>query len=275
MSVLGASKIKSVVGINMTPGYLLPFVFLIAACSSSEAEVWQGGDVLIDAKQEVLEREVETVSDQHKELVEKFVELERLYISLAARIEAQEQTFKKAEANGTVSATDLMALQNIVNKSQSDISDIASNIKGLENRVYTVEIASAVSAGPAPLVPTTDASTDEESDDPTNGETAEAVSSDSRSIDNVSVFGIHLASYRSQDQVSGGWASILSAYSELEGTTPLIFTQSQEGVGDFLRLITGPYSSEQLAEQACERIKQVSSEQYCRVSTYEGNTLDG
>ena len=74
--------------------------------------------------------------------------------------------------------------------------------------------------------------------------------------------------------MSSGWNSLLKAFGgELDDLKPVIYTQSQDGIGTFLRLIVGPLESEQAAEELCVCIRETGGEQYCRVSEYQGEPI--
>lgn len=264
---------------------------LTSACGTTD--LWQGEEVLVEARQVTLERSVEGVSEDNRELKDRFNALERLYVDLArhardqdgkiARLEAELATFEKDPETEA-------ALRRVKN----DLSGVRKDMKSLENRVFSVEMAErnavfGTTRGPvpAPAAQTTApaaepaVSTPEQAPtgvtqqgaDVQTGNLGTPVSP--QAADSRTFFGVHLASYRSRDQVSSGWSSLFRAFGgDLQGLTPLVYTQSQEGIGTFLRLIVGPLETETEAESLCETIRESGGEQYCRVSEYQGEPVE-
>ena len=278
------------------------FWFTLAGCSSVP-DLWQGEQVFVDARHDTLEREFEKKAEEVDELREQFTVFERLLISLSAKVEEQERRLRQAQETGAVSGAEFNALQGDVKASKSRLEEIASAITGVEGRIYSIELAEANRAS-APVqaqpIETLDADTEEDTPDtvadaadlstigsadaisgsldaPDGGEPVTENGTETEPFEisdsSQSEYGIHLASFRSLEQISGAWRSLVSDFVELEQTAPVVFRQNQEGIGEFVRLIAGPYENEKLAELACQLIKDVSSEQYCQVAVYQGEPL--
>lgn len=249
----------------------------VSACMGSGGGLWQGEEVLYEARQEVLERDVYTVSDDHRALKDRFNALERLYVELVHEIRSQTAQMREMEGKMASTERDAEAMARLT-KMKNDVSMMREQMKKLENRVFSVEmsetasvVTSNVSTNPSPAITnvgTTEANTEALSSVP-------SVPVNNNAAAKQSFYGVHLASYRSKNQVDSGWAGLMDSFgNSLEGLTPLIYTQSQEGIGTFMRLIAGPLINEQEATSLCARIKEVASEQYCRVSEYQGEPVE-
>ncbi len=264
----------------------------LATSACGTPDLWQGEEVLVEARQVTLERNVEGVSEDNRELKDRFNALERLYVDLArhardqdgkiARLEAELANFEKDPETDA-------ALRRV----KSDLSGVRKEMKSLENRMFSVEMAErnavfAPTRTPAAATTTAPASdpapaAQQEQQAPTGvtqqgadvqtGNLGTPVSP--QAVDTRTFYGVHLASYRSRDQVASGWSSLFRAFgADLQGLTPLVYTQSQEGIGTFLRLIVGPVETETEAESLCETIRADGGEQYCRVSEYQGEPIE-
>jgi TolA-binding protein len=255
---------------------------MLGACQSSN--LWQGEEVLVEARQTVLERDVGNVSENHRELKDRFNALERLYVDLARNMRMQNEQLSSIEqklANFQKDPEVDASLKRVRNELQA----VRKDMKDMENRIYSVEVTDRQAAYLPPAkteaapTGTSQSGADASSSAPDASAGAAAAATptpvDNRApVDNRTYYGAHLASYRSKDQVASGWGSLLRAFSgELEDMKPLIYTQSQEGIGTFLRLIVGPLESEAQAEELCNRIRETGGEQYCRVSEYQGEPI--
>ena len=253
----------------------------LSACGGA-SNLWQGQEVLVEARQTVLERDVYNVSDDHRELKDRFNALERLYVELVQQHRAQ--TAKLAVMEATVSKVkeDPEAAAKMT-RVRSDVSVIREQMKKLEGRIFSVEMSEqqvAASEQPKPAATMADAAPAAASTPvgamPASVQpgTTATVPVNNNAQPAQTFYGVHLASYRSQEQVASGWAGLMQGLGgDLEGLTPLIYTQSQEGIGTFLRLIAGPLINKQEANALCTRIRQSASEQYCRVSEYQGEPV--
>jgi len=267
----GTSKKAIVAALAMT----------LSACGGS-SNLWQGQEVLVEARQTVLERDVYNVSDDNRELKDRFNALERLYVELVRQHRTQTSKMAALEAVVSKVEADPEAAARLI-RVRSDVTVIREQMKKLENRVFSVEMSeqSVASNAPAqqPVVVAT-AQPAATSTTPVGAMPASVqpgtatVPVNNNAQPAQTFYGVHLASYRSQDQVSSGWSGLTQTFGgDLEGLTPLIYTQSQEGIGTFLRLIAGPLINEQEATALCSRIRQSASEQYCRVSEYQGEPV--
>lgn len=243
---------------------------LTACLGGGTADLWQGQEVLVEARQEVLEQDVYQVSDEHRELKDRFDALERLYVELVKQVRSRDQQMRELEAHVNKVQQDPQ-LASSIRKVSSDISAMRREMKTLENRVFSVELSdqSSIPTSQPQQAPTGAAETGAAVKSGTVGTPVSSTAPSQKVF-----YGIHLASYRSQDQVASGWAGLEQNFgTNLNGLTPLIYTQSQEGIGTFLRLIAGPMINEQEAAELCGRIRQTASEQYCRVTEYQGEPI--
>lgn len=253
----------------------------LAACGGP-SNLWQGQEVLVEARQDVLERDVYNVSDDNRELKDRFNALERLYVELVHQHRTQTAKMTSLEAQVTKVKADPEAEARLV-RLRSDVSVVREQMKKLENRVFSVEMAeeTVASNDVQQTQPLMAAAAKPADSTPVGAMPASVLpnSAPSVAVNNnaqpaQTFYGVHLASYRSQEQVSSGWSGLTQAFGgDLEGLTPLIYTQSQEGIGTFLRLIAGPLINEQEANALCGRIRQSATEQYCRVSEYQGEPV--
>ncbi len=249
---------------------------LLSACASQP--LWQGEEVLVEARQQALEQNVGFVSEDHRELRDRFNALERLYVELVQHVRAQESQIADMSSKVATVEKDPQ-VEASVNRVKNDVTVIRDQLKKLENRLFSVEMADTSEqsfvaetiATPVPTAPTGRAET--------NADASTAVETDATPVANVerndeAFFGVHLASFRSKDQVGSGWNNLAQTFAgDLQGLTPLLYVQSQEGIGTFMRLVAGPLINEQEADALCGRIKRVSPDQYCRVSEYQGEPI--
>ncbi len=245
-------------------------VFALSACGSS-GNLWQGQEVLVEARQQQLQQDVDVVADNHREIRDRFDALERLYIDVVQQLRLQDSKLAMMESKLSSVRKD-PKVEAGYKKVKADVTFMREQLKKLENRVFTVEMAEQTAEYSDEVVPTTNSLVTANTD-PALAENSTPASKKVASTQS-SFFGVHLSSYRSQDQVGSGWAGLKATYAtDLEGLTPLIYTQTQEGVGTFLRLIAGPLVNENEAEALCDRIREGAPDQYCRVSEYQGEPI--
>ena len=243
---------------------------LLAACTTTTGNMFQGQEVLVAGRQDILERDVFEVSDNHRELRDRFDALERLYVELVHEIRSRDQKMAALEAHVNKVQKDPQIAATIKRVS-NDVSVIMQQMKKLENRVFSVELSDPNGGMEmAQMAPT--GTTETSAAVKASAEIGTPVSN--KKPEDKVFYGVHLASYRSQEQVDSGWAGLEQTFgANLKGLTPLIYTQSQEGIGTFLRLIAGPLINEQEAVDLCGRIRQTAAEQYCRVAEYQGEPV--
>ena len=244
----------------------------LSGCGGASS-LWQGEEVLVEARQEVLERNVYNVSDDYRELKDRFNALERLYVELVHQLRAETGKMAAIEKQMAKVKHDPEAAARLT-RVRGDVTVIREQMKKLENRVFSVEMSEqpVATTSSRPLAASTPVGTSQASVQP--GTTA-TVPVNNNAQPKQTFYGVHLASYRSQEQVASGWSGLTQAFGgDLEGLTPLIYTQSQEGIGTFLRLIAGPLINEQEASALCGRIRKSAGEQYCRVSEYQGEPVE-
>ncbi|MFC4348347.1 SPOR domain-containing protein [Kordiimonas lipolytica] len=291
----------------MTQGLSAPVVFprkgaivaclalFTSACGGS-TNLWQGEDVLVEARQVTLERSVEGVSEDNRDLKDRFNALERLYVDLVKHVRNQDQALASMEQKLAAFQKD-PETEAALRRVRNDLSGVRTEIKSLENRLFSVEMidrnaayqtkapakqqqqqSSQPQATSQPAVDNTQTAptgTSQTGADVQTGaiDSGTPATNDAQD-DSRTYYGAHLASYRSKDQVDSGWSALYRAFSgQLEGLSPRIYTQNQEGIGTFLRLIVGPLEREEDAELLCDNIRAVGGEQYCRVSEYQGEPL--
>jgi len=96
---------------------------------------------------------------------------------------------------------------------------------------------------------------------------------DENAIETTSVlFGVHLASYRAQDEAREGWRKLQRENpDELGLLEPRVETVVIEDKGVFLRLIGGGFSSRERASALCDVLKRKA--QFCDVVGFAGQRL--
>ncbi|WP_417449595.1 SPOR domain-containing protein [Kordiimonas sp.] len=257
------------------------FAFSLAGCKSTE-DLWQGEEVLVEARQTTLELSVGNVSENHRELKDRFNALERLYVDLVRSVRSQSEHLEVIDQKLANFQKDPEVAASLT-RVKGELDTVRKNIKAMENRLYSVEVtdrqAAYLSKSNDAVAPTGVSQTGADAaPGPMTGNAGSSLPTpvqNSAPAETKIYYGAHLASYRSKDQVASGWNSLLKAFSgPLKDLNPVIYTQSQEGIGTFLRLIVGPLESESAAESLCNRIRETGGEQYCRVSEYQGEPID-
>jgi len=275
---------------------------LLAACNSVSS-LYNGDDIHVAARTTVLEQDVEVVSDDYRSLLNRYETLERLYIELATRRDEQDSALRRLESQ-VADAARAQELRTSLSAVETQVKELKDQFSGMEERLFTVSVGGpatarfpdaavaekAVLPAPGSSVPGTPApgataggaiaasatAVPEGIARPAGAAATAAVDTDTSDAggDETPRFGVHIASYRSDDQVSGGWSGLQQRLNQvISDFQPLIFSQNQPGIGRFLRLIVGPLSNEQEAEALCNDIRGIDSEQYCRVTDYEGDSL--
>jgi hypothetical protein len=86
------------------------------------------------------------------------------------------------------------------------------------------------------------------------------------------LFGVHLASYRHEEEAREGWRKLQRENpDELGLLEPRIEKVNIQDKGEFLRLVGGGFSSEEKAQALCVKLKQ--SGLFCSVVGFEGKRL--
>lgn len=84
--------------------------------------------------------------------------------------------------------------------------------------------------------------------------------------------GIHLASYKSLDNLKIGWKEYLnSGHQVILNKEARIIHTNVSGI-EYLRLVVGPYSNTDQASKACEVVKQTTS--FCNIIDFGGDILE-
>ncbi|UTW53803.1 SPOR domain-containing protein [Kordiimonas sp. SCSIO 12610] len=249
--------------------YALLAVFVVACSSSKQPDLWQSDEVLLQAWQQKTDQNIEDVSERQQDLLERFHKLEQLYVSLSnehSAKQAEQATLSAAQSQNSAQVNDEEFM-----KIQETLTAISKSLEQLGERVYAVELAAA-----KPIERPVSDTLDKQADSVDGSFVEEGLPNVPvlpSAEGGVVVHGIHLGSYRSREQVPGAWENLTSTFSELDLLKPKLYVQNQEGIGTFLRLIAGPYETSDAAAAACERINQVDTDQYCRISEFQGEDL--
>ncbi len=250
---------------------ILPIIMsLLSACTGNH-DLWQGDEVFVEARQTTNARQIEVMSDDYMEIKDRFDALERLYVDLARSSRKQDEQMKSI-AQQLANVKRDPALEKAVKKLNTSLGSVRRDIKKMEGRIFSVEMAEAS------LKDRMDDSlpTSMQSSTKSVGTSASdaAVPIASESEEGTDQFGVHLASYRSDEQIQNGWQSIKEYYgADLADLSPVVYRQNQEGIGTFMRLIIGPFSDESAANALCNKLRQRSSDQYCTVTDYQGEKI--
>jgi len=270
------------VGIPLSRVIVAGLALMVSACQSDN--LWQGDDVKVEARQTNLENTVTRVDENHRDLLDRFNSLERLYVDLVRQVRAQDAEINTLQTKLAHFKKDPKAAMEL-SRLKKDVSKVHGQMKKLEDRVFSVEMADRTARQVNLPTSAPKSSTVQSGADVHDGKTATSSNEAAGGTAQTPVaqqaapektfYGVHLASYRSKDQVASGWKSLVRAFgADLNGLTPLVYVQSQDGIGTFLRLIAGPLMSEQEAQSLCDRIRKNASEQYCRVSEYQGEPVE-
>lgn len=258
--------------LNKTAKMVAPsaMMMLLVGCSGSSgiSSLFEPGPVHVEARQEKLEGDVDSVGEQYRVLKDRFDALERLYVDLARNTREQQDRLGHIEANiGALTGT--AASQAALTRLASEIADLQETLKGIDTRLFSIELN-----GPALAPQRSDSiSPDGEQADATEAGGSETPVETEADPDRVQ-YGVHLGSYRSMDQVPGSWNGLSNAFAdELAGLQPRTYSQSLQGIGDLVRLIAGPVETQSDAESICEAIKLRGREQYCEATEYQGDPL--
>ncbi|WP_374764611.1 SPOR domain-containing protein [Yunchengibacter salinarum] len=267
----------------------------LGACGGT-TDLWQAGDEIeVKAQAQRLDNQVYAVSEDSRELKARFDALEQLYLDLARELEEQKNRIRSIRETAVQAAT--TANEATVREVRGEMNDIQSQMQSLENRLFGLQVsdrrrsenesgdgdggpADTTGQGMSGFSPSMEANTGGGSGDGNGGGSGGTTGDDDGSDDTAAAssgpqFGMHLGSYRSRGQVPEAWNRMKSTFvGELQGMTPRVYVQSQEGIGTFLRLIAGPLPSEQAARAACDRIRDQQDTQYCRISEYQGEPLN-
>ena len=263
MTVAGAGKARRRV---MGPASLAGILLMVSACASGGG-LWESGDdIQVQARTTLLEKDVGTVSEDYRTLRDRFNALEELYVDLARELRMQRAAIAELrDSQGTAELTS--QAQAKAQEALNNVSGLRVEINRLQRQLRTVERASL--ANTTALAANVSASTEEGGDD------ADLPVVDAEQQSDP-FYGVHLASYRTRDQVPGAWEGFQRRFGDmLSGLVPVVYVQSQEGIGTFLRLIVGPFDTRADAGLLCEALQGRDPNQYCRTSEYQGDPVGG
>lgn len=281
-----STKNASAVHVSAKAAVIAVLASTVAACSSMPS-LYDGENIHVKARTTVLEQDVAVVSEDYRTLIERYKALEKLYVDLAAERDSQSRAIASLEEK-VANAARAQELRTSLNSVSGEVGELRTKLEGLEDRLFSVEVSSPGTnrldddataqaiMGDSPVDSVSDATlADADESEAEEG----AQPGDNTQIQDAAEeepsFGVHIASYRTNDQVPGGWAGLQTRFADmLVDLTPLIYTQTQAGVGQFLRLIVGPVATQQDAEDICAAIRDVDTDQYCRVTDYQGDPLD-
>jgi len=83
--------------------------------------------------------------------------------------------------------------------------------------------------------------------------------------------GVHLASYRIEDNAISGWRELAEAHTELAALEARLERRNIEGRGEFLRLKAGPFDTRRDAAALCASL--LDHDIYCMPVDFSGRTL--
>lgn len=246
------------------------FAGTLAGCSSlpGTGGLYEPGEIHVEARQSVLEENVGVVDERSRELRERFNALERLYVDLVQQSSTNADRLIRIEEQLSIISGSSASAASMVELT-ADVRKIKDELAAFEERVFSIELAGGVGGGRQTVSqngPT--AATEAPLEDDATMPVAAAEEPEEPK------FGVHLGSYRSMDQIPGSWAAFRRVFvDEVGGLDPRVYTQTQEGIGDFMRLIAGPLDTMADAEALCISIKGRAREQYCEASEYQGEPL--
>ncbi len=83
--------------------------------------------------------------------------------------------------------------------------------------------------------------------------------------------GVHLASYRIEDNAVSGWRELVSTHSQLASLEARLERRNIAGRGEFLRLKAGPFDARADAAELCASL--LDHDIYCMPVDFSGRTL--
>ena len=243
----------------------------LTACASEGGSMYNGSTIQVKATQTQLKSDVSLVSNEYRELRDRFDVLERLYVDLAKSLGTQNQSVKElASAFQEVEADPV--LENQLIQAKAEIAVLKNNFQELQDRLFSVERVSNVGPYEQLESQNTDISAQPPVRQPvtTPIETQPIQPEPTDTVQPVANFGIHLESLRQREQAGQSLTRLRESYpAVLDPLSVRLYQQSRSGLTIF-RLIIGPFESEGEAEQTCGIIRSIEPDQYCRVTEFEG-----
>ncbi len=205
--------------------------------------------------------------------------LEQRMLEMAAAMEAQQQQLdRQARAIARLTEAGKMRGRSIagLKKDQlaaaakraedraaleTDLSALRDSIAALEARLSDMAQDIAAASDTATLASLT-----------VNRGTAESMAADGDPVAGTIApgqsYGLHLASYRSEDAARDGWREMRAAHDDVLGNLDMrLKSFNLESLGGrYLRLVAGPFIAVESAREACARLR--PREQFCQVTVY-------
>lgn len=100
---------------------------------------------------------------------------------------------------------------------------------------------------------------------------ATPMSGGSTDLDDTGIFGLHVASYRSKEELVRGWKYMRAAHAEVLGplgAISVLFDVPTLG-GTYYRLVAGPVTGQRSAGALCDKLS--ARGEYCVVSEFDGD----
>lgn len=228
---------------------------LISACSTFSGQpkapiVDSSALETAQTQMAALQVEVSRLKSENARLANQLLDIQREQAreALAAEQQAQEENSQQASTDKQLPVPDPQPLANAVVDSGSDPA-LAQTDVPVETAPRLVQPAFA------------------------SNETVFENEADENAIETTSVlFGVHLASYRANDEAREGWRKLQRDNpDELGLLEPRVENVVVEDKGVFLRLIGGGFSSQARAAALCEVLKDKG--QFCSVVGFSGQRL--
>lgn len=303
------------------PLFLLVLSSTLTGCSSYLGLGVEGAseDIRVDntevhslATSNLLNQDMEMVSNDYRDLKSRFDVLERLYLDLAGHTGFENKTVQAVITNSNQSRENAV-LESDLKNVKSEISLLKDQLSMMKNRLSAENGLENQPVPPSPDIQ----STEDQSKKMDNADQLNAaldvkkneISDPSFQYDQAPVsqtplseqpvlpatfnqqkrgvlngsssnplgqqYGIHLESLRQKKQALNRWRQAKESFPDILGQgTPVLYRQSTASL-TILRLIAGPYMSQNSADKACEMIKFEAPERYCRVTEYIGEPLIG
>ena len=263
---------------------LLAGLTTLAACGSSPGGVYDGTQIQVRARQTQLETDVSMVSDEYRDLRDRFDVLERLYVDLARSIGTQNQSVQELSAKFEDVRLD-PRMQNELSEARTRIAVLTNELAAMKDRLVSVERTS--NAGPYETIQTikTRPMNEDGSANAAAGRSSQPVTAPTEApklqpqpaamAPAGPTYALHLASLRQASQATNSLQSLRSTYpAVMENLDARLYRQTQGGLAIF-RLLVGPFEEESKAEEACATLRTVQADQYCRVTVFEGEPIEG
>lgn len=227
---------------------IVAVMLLLSACGADD--LWQGGEVKTKAATQLNAIHIDEAKDKQREMTDRLNALEGLYIDLMREVKTQNT--KVAEM------TSMMTQQKRQNLDASKLNGLANSVRLLESKMN--QAISRISKTEMFL-------------GKSSSQKQAPVEKGPENIGDGSQFAAQVGSFRTDEQVTSAWDKLKAKYSsEIRGLSAVKANVDIPNVGQYIRLLIGPFSSSSDAQSLCQALK-AKGEPSCTVSPFKGKSL--